>query len=81
MLNFKRNKGENLIMAQMKVRAIILVDYIVDSYEDAAKEHKKIKDTMKDLLENNKCVQEWQSDLRERRGSGMPDIHKIKVRM
>ena len=81
MLECNKIKGDYLIMAQMKVRAIILVDYVVDSYEDAAKEHKKIKDTMKDLLENNKCVQEWQSDLRERRGSGMPDIHKIKVRM
>lgn len=65
----------------MKVRAIILVDYVVNGFEEAAKEHAKIKNTMGDLLDENKSVETWQSDMRERRGTGMPDIAKIKVRM
>jgi len=68
-------------MATMKVRAIVLIDYTVDGFETAAKEHTKIKNGIESLVQGNPNVERWQSDLRERRGKDMPDISKIKVRM
>ena len=65
----------------MKVRAIILADYVVEGFEEAAKEHAKIKNLLASGLDGNPKCKSWQSDMRERRGNEMPDISKIKVRM
>ena len=65
----------------MKVRGIVLVDYIVDGFEDASNEQKKLKAHLSEFLDGNPKKVDWQIDFRERRGKGMPDIAKIKVRM
>ena len=68
-------------MATMKIRAIVLIDYTVDSYESAATEHSKVKNAIETLTQGNPNVVRHQSDMRERRGKVMPDISKVKIRM
>jgi plasmid stabilization system protein ParE len=65
----------------MKARAIVLIDYTFpNGIVEAAEEQKRLTDGIKSLLANNPRVATYQVDLRERRGSGAPDIKKLKLR-
>ena len=68
-------------MPKMKVRAIVLIDYTINSYDEASREHQKDKNGIESIVAGNPLVENIQTDMRERRGDGMPDISKVKVRM
>ena len=64
-----------------KVRAIILIDYLVEGFDGASRQGRKVKDAISTLVEGDPEVTTWVSDMRERRGDELPDISKIKVRL
>jgi len=65
----------------MKVRAIILVDMdIVGSFKEVAAEQEKLERWLHGFAESNACVVATTMDIKERRGSGLPDLSKMKLK-
>jgi len=63
----------------MKVRAVVLIDYEIDGFKDAAKEQEALEAAIENIVNNNKNVVHHQIDMKERRGNP-PDISKMKFR-
>jgi endonuclease YncB( thermonuclease family) len=68
-------------MPKRKVRAIILIDYLVEGFDGAARSHNKVKSAIAQLVDGDTEVTNYVTDMRERRGDELPDISKIKVRL
>jgi hypothetical protein len=65
----------------MKARGVILIDYTFpEGIVEAAEEQKRLSDTIRSMVAGNPRVINYQIDIRERRGSGAPDIRKLKLR-
>lgn len=63
----------------MKVRAVVLIDYEIDGFKDAAKEQEALEAAIENIVNNNNNVVHHQIDMKERRGNP-PDISKMKFR-
>lgn len=65
----------------MKARGLILIDFeLPGGFKEAAEEQVKLEKAMQDLVRGNPRVVYSQSDIKERRGEGHPDITKLKIR-
>lgn len=65
----------------MKVRAIILVDMDIEgSFKEVAAEQEKLERYLHGFAESNACVVATTMDIKERRGSGLPDLSKMKLK-
>lgn len=66
----------------MKVRAIILVDLDVDgSFKEVASEQAKLEELINGFAKSNPCVVATTMDIKERRGIGLPDLTKMKLKV
>jgi len=63
-----------------KLRAICLIDIDVDSFREAGSEEAKIEKLLNDYMSSNKSVKEVTFDVRERRGTRVPDLSTMKLK-
>jgi phage gp29-like protein len=63
-----------------KLRAICLIDIDVDSFREAGSEEAKIEKLLNDYMSSNESVKEVTFDVRERRGTKVPDLSNMKLK-
>lgn len=65
----------------MKVRALILVDMDVEgSFKEVAAEQVKLEQVLEAFCSTNESVIGFSLDIKERRGTGMPDLSQMKLK-
>tara|TARA_B100001059_G_C17735893_1_gene528834 strand:+ start:705 stop:908 length:204 start_codon:yes stop_codon:yes gene_type:complete len=65
----------------MKVRAILLIDLDIDgSFKEVAEEQVRIEAILEDYKKSNPNCVGTTMDIKERRGVGLPDLSKLKLK-
>lgn len=65
----------------MKVRALILVDMDIDgSFKEVAAEQVKLEEVLDKFRKDNSNIVGVSLDIKERRGTGMPDLTTMKLK-
>jgi phage gp29-like protein len=63
-----------------KLRAICLIDIDVDSFREAGEEEAKIETLLNGYMKSNDAVTEVTFDVRDRRGTQVPDLKQMKLK-
>jgi|AOAMet2_C43A7_35_1029302.scaffolds.fasta_scaffold52930_1 hypothetical protein len=65
----------------MKVRAILLIDLDIDgSFKEVAEEQVRIEAILEDYKKSTPNCVGTTMDIKERRGVGLPDLSKLKLK-
>lgn len=65
----------------MKVRALVLIDMDIEgSFKEVAAEQVKLEDAITAFCKSNANVVGFTLDVKERRGTGLPDLSTMKLK-
>ena len=65
----------------MKVRALVLIDMDVEgSFKEVAAEQMKLEEAIDKFCKSNSSVVGFTLDIKERRGTGLPDLSTMKLK-